>query len=346
MRKTDINIYNFLVMSGVLNTPTLNDVAIHNWGGNLNNVYEHYDSYLNIVQQPGSQGPIEKHPYIELYQSDCDFRREILLLGTFPPSSYLNNLPLNNLPNPNVQNNNPTHYYYGNMNALWDYLFGLNGAPVNIINIQASLNSNGISISDVFAYVQRQRMISAFDNEYRNIVLNCNIREIFNPLSQINTVLFTSGSLNSFLSNATSTLTGFRWILEDCCNGLNNFTISGDITGNGQYHPINIIGVQNAINQQNNGIVWWLKYGSKKIRIINLPSPAPMAAQGMMNSPFFRKWINYIALLNNIPLPNNNQLNNLTAYLELFPNVFFEPYTKHYRREIYQMVINNTIHLI
>lgn len=344
MRKQDRNIYNFLVVNEILDTPPLNDQFIRNLGLNLINVYQHYDSYLLNIQAPNSPGPIEKHPYIDLYQADCDFQRETLLLGTFPPSSYFNNLPLVNLPNPNVQNNNPTHYFYGNMNDLWYYLFGLNGGGLTIPTFQASLDANGISISDVFSYVQRKNMINAFDSEYRNIVPNCKLKEVFNPESNINTILFTSGSLNSFLSNTTSTLTGFRWILEDCCNGLNKFQISGDISGNGEYFPINSLGIQNAIIQQNNGIIWWLKSESKKIRIINLPSPAPMAAQQMINSAFFKKWINYKAAINNIaPLGVGA---NVNLYLNAFPHIFNVPYTKQYRREIYQMVLLNTIHLI
>jgi hypothetical protein len=344
MRKTDLNLYNFLIVNGVINTPALNDNSIRLWGANWQNVYDHYSSYLLNIQAPNSAGPIEKHPYIDLYLADCNFQRETLLLGTFPPSSYINNLPVQNLPNPNVQNNNPTHYFYGNMNDLWFYLFGLNGGALTIQTIQEALNANDISISDVFAYVQRKTMISAFDSEYKNIVLNCKLKEIFNLESKINTILFTSGSLSSFLTNTTSALTGFRWILEDCCNELNNFTISGDVNGNGLYYPINENGVQNAVNQQNDGIVWWLKSGAKKIRIINLPSPAPMAAQNMINSPFFKKWINYKATENRIPPLVFGA--NLKQYLNLYPRVFSEPFTKQYRRETYQMVLNNTIHLV
>jgi hypothetical protein len=344
MRKQDLKLYNFLIANEILNTPRLNDIDIRNWGVNWNHVYKHYSSYLLNIQEPNSAGPIEKHPYIELYAADCDFQKETLLLGTFPPSSYINNLPVDNLPNPNIQNNNPTHYFYGNMNDLWFYLFGLNGGAGTIQTIQESLNTHSLSISDVFAFVQRKKMINAFDSEYKNIILNCNLKGLFYPESKINTILFTSGNLNSFLSNTTSTLTGFRWILEDCCEGLNNFTISGDISGNGQYYPINALGIQNSITQQNDGIVWWLKSRTKKIRIINLPSPAPMAAHQMIGSSFFKKWINFKATANVIPPLVFGA--NVNEYLNLFPETFTAPYTKQYRREIYQMVLSNTIHLI
>lgn len=341
MRKQDINIYNTLVNNGILNIPDLNDVAIRYWGENFNNVSEHYDSFLLNRNLPNSSGPIEKHPYIELYDADCDFKRETLLLGTFPPSSYFNNLLLNNLPNPNVQNNIPTHFYYGNMNDLWFYLFGVQGIQITIPLIQSLLRDYGISITDVFSFVTRNKMSSAFDSEYRNIVLNHKISKVFTTESNIKTVLFTSGSLSTFLGNTTSTLTGFRWILEDCCGGLDNFLISGDISGEGQFFPVNPEGLQSAVNQQNGGIVWWIQFNLKKIRIVNLPSPAPMAAQQMMSSVYLRKWLNFKANINGI-----DQIGNETTvrqYVELFPQIFSNPITKQFRREVYQMVLNNEI---
>jgi len=344
MRKIDKQIHEFLILNEVINTPPLNDLSINNWGLNFNNIYEHYESYLQNIQIENATGPIEKHPYLDLYQNDCNFQREMLLLGTFPPSSYLNNLPLNNLLNPNIQPNNPTHYYYGNMNDLWDYLFAINGQNLTIPTIQAHLISNKLSISDVFEYVQRKNMISAFDSEYRNIVLNCNIVKIFDADSEIHSVLLTSGNLTSFLNDTTSTLTGFMWILEDCGGGLKSFKISGDKSGNGPFYPINTAGVQSAINQQNGGIIWWIKTETKKIRVINLPSPAPSAARQMKNTVFFKKWVNYKAVSNEIPLlvPQAN-VNN---YLNLHNEIFYAPFTKQYRREVYQMVLNNTIHLV
>ena len=287
MKKQNINLCDSLQANGVLNTPILNDQGVRAWGENWMNVLEHYSSYFLNFLHPMSHGPIEKHPYIELYAADCDFQREILLLGTFPPSSYINNLLVNNLPNPNIQNNNPTHYFYGNMNDIWFYLFGLIGEAITIPNIQAQLNANKMSISDVFSFVQRETMNSASDSEYRNIISNCNIINIFKYESNIHTILLTSGSLSSFLTNTTSTLTGLMWVLQDCLGGLNNFTLTGDKLGNGPYYPLDNQGIQNSVNQQDNGIIWWLKSKKKKIRIINLPSHSPTAAIRMKNSPYF-----------------------------------------------------------
>jgi hypothetical protein len=211
------------------------------------------------------------------------------------------------------------------MNSFWNYLFSTNQANITIPYLQQQLRNYDISISDVFAFVQRKVMINPNDKNYFNIVPNCMISRVFDESSSIDTILFTSGSLNSFLSNSVSTLTGFRWILEDCCGGLDAFTISGDISGKGPYYPINNASLQMAVQQQEGGIVWWLKSENKTIRIINLPSPAGQAAIPMVRSPFYHRWLNYKA--------NRNE-------------PILNPPTVQYRQEVYQMVLNNTIHLI
>lgn len=338
-------LYNFLIDNGIANTPVCTDQAFRNWGEDINNVYEHLDSYLGLIQEPNSPGPIEKHPYIDLYADDCDFQRQTLVLGTFPPSSYLNNLLLNNLPNQNVQNNEPTHFFYGNMNSFWNYLFPGNQENIAIPFLQQQLALHDISISDVFSFVQRKNMRSAADSDLKNIVVNCNLSRLFDSSSSIETVLFTSGSLKSFLSNSVSTLTGFRWVLEDCCGGLDAFTISGDISGNGPYYLINNVGLQMAVQQQEGGIVWWLKSENKTIRIINLPSPAGNAALAIVGSYFLFRWINFKA--NQLGFPALQRGENVRQYLELNPGLIGNlPLTVQYRQEVYQMVLNNTIHLI
>jgi hypothetical protein len=231
------------------------------------------------------------------------------------------------------------------MNSLWGYLFPGNQANITIPYLQEQLSTNSISISDVFSFVQRRKMISAADSDLKNIVVNCNLSRVFDSDSAIRTILFTSGKLDAFLSNTVSALTGFRWILEECCGGLEGFTISGEIFGNGPYYPINNAGLQLAVQQQNGGIVWWLKSGQKKIRIINLPSPAGAAAIPMLGSSFFRKWINYKANL--LGLPPLQVGDNVGQYLALNPQLIINASpTVQYRQEVYQMVLNNTIQLV
>ena len=346
MRKINHGIYNFIANS-VINTPPLLDNTIRIWGQNNANVINHYNSYLANVVAPNSPGPIEKHPYIDLYKEVFNLQNKFLILGTFPPSSYFNNLGLIGLPNPNIQPNNPVHFFYGNQNNLWKFLFNLNPDDITINNIKENLTKNNISITDVFSFVQRKKMISSNDTDLKNIVLNCSILDIFNKSSSIKTVLLTSGNLSTFFKTQTSTLTGFKWILEDCETNIEDFKFSGDISGNGLYYPVNEINLINVLNQQNGGIVWWVKKGDKKIKFVNLPSPSNIGAARIPGSIFFKRWVLYKAGINAIPLPNKLQMKNLKLnYFPLYPNVFVGPPTIQFRKEIYTMVLNETIQLV
>lgn len=348
MKRLNLPLYADLGVAGILNTPLLNDASIRAWGAIPANVISHYNSYLALFPNAPSPGPIEKHPYIEPHIVDFDLNRNFLLLGTFPPNSHFNIYPgVIGLPNPNIQPNIALNYFYGNEADLWDYLFGVAGPALNIANVKALLNNRNIAITDVFDFVQRGIMNNPSDSNLFNIVLNCRINNVFNEDSKVKTILFTSGSLSAFRRNNVSTLTGFRWILEDCVGGYGNCKISGDISGVGPYFPINILGVTNAVAQQNGGIVWWIKFNERNYKVVNLPSPSPQAAIQMEKSHHFKKWVNFMANNNGLPLPTPIQAVNLKQfYLPLHQNVFVAPFTKQYRRVVYEMVLNDTIHLI
>jgi len=347
MKKINGNIYNFLLDNGILNVPPINDNAIIQWGQDQNNIIKHYNSYLTNIILPNSSGPIEKHPYIDLYNNCFNLNNRFLLLGTFPPSTYFNNLGLIGLPNPNIQNKNPLHFFYGNQNNLWKFLFNLNPNQITINSIKENLTKYKISITDVFSFIQRKKMKSSDDSDLKNIILNCSILNIFSNNSSIKTILLTSGKLSTFFKSQTSTLTGLKWILENCESDIEDYKFSGDISGNGVYYSINEINLMNVLNQQDGGLVWWIRKGDKKIKIINLPSPSNRGAAKFLGSNYFKKWVLYKAQTNNIPLPDQLQLRNLKLnYLTSYPNVFVGPPTIQFRNEIYTMALNDTIHLI
>ena len=347
MRKINHGIYNFIIANAVTNTPPLLDNPIRIWGQNNENVINHYNSYLANVVALNSPGPIEKHPYIDLYKEVFNLQNNFLILGTFPPSTYFNNLDLIGLPNPNIQINNPLPFFYGNENNLWKFLFNMLPVNITVDNIINNLNHNRIAITDVFLYVQREKIINPADNMYNNIILNSKVNNIFNEDSFIETILFTSGALVDVFKNDVSTLVGFRWILETYLENFNSLEFSGDINGNGMYYEFLPINLNNVVNQQNGGIVWWLKFRNKKIRIINLPSPSGNAQRQMPKSTYFKKWVTYKALKADIPPPNQQQLETpIYNYTLLYPNVFIGPITNQYRSEVYSMVLNNSIHLI
>lgn len=347
MRKINNNIFELIAASEISHSPLLDDHFINQWGQNNNNIIAHYNSYIQNVLTPNQFGPIEKHPYIFLHENCFNISKRFLLLGTFPPSSYFNNLGLIGLPNLNIQPNNPLPFFYGNENNLWKFLFNFLPNDITVNNIIDNLDQNSISISDVFLYVQREIMKSADDSKLNNLVLNSKISSVFSDDSRIETILFTSGSLSDIFKNEVSALVGFRWILETHLLNYNTLEFSGDVAGNGIYLQFNSNNIDIVIGQQNNGIVWWLKSGNKKIKVINLPSPSGNAQRQMPKSPHFKKWLIFKAMQANIPIPTQVQLQSpIKNYIHLYPDVFIDPPTVQYRSEVYSMALNNTINLI
>lgn len=355
MKRVNPQIFNQLLQAGIANCPALlNKNSVLQWSNNgtINqNVVEHLNSYLvnpNFIQQ-NQPGTYEIHPYLAREEEHFDLNKRYLLLGTFPPNSYIRNIHGIVAPilNPNVGPNPNVDFFYGNVGTLWN-CFGLGNAPtVNTIKI--FLDRNGISVSDVVLGAQRDKFTSANDTSLYNIVLNDHLREIFSPISNIETILFTSGNLaaltlmlngNLNFNNGITTLKGFIGILID--NQI-NFEISGDVTGNGQYYPFNNIGIQAAVAQQNGHIIWWLKTNNKKIRIINLPSPAGNANQQIPGAPLFFRWVTWMAIQHNIAPPVFGQ-NLMHDYL-LQHNIFIQPYTTQYKQHIYSLALNDLITL-
>jgi len=341
MRRLNTNIYNCLIERGIDATPELIDKEIRQWGENEDYIICHYNSYLAHIRHSGAFGPIEKHPYIDLYKTECNYNRNKMLLGTFPPSTYFNNLKLENLDNNNLQNKIPLHFYYGNTNSLWDYLFSTKDIEINVQIIKDHLANCDISISDVYSFIQRKKLINPSDANIYNIVLNQDLKNIFTKESGVQTLLFTSGKLSSFLQNNVSALTGFRWIMEEYCGGLKEYAICGELSGEGEYFMIDKEGIKKAVDQQKEGICWWIKSKMKKLRIVNLPSPSPQASVRMIKSPFFIRWLDYKVRKNDFPTRAHGQA--VKDYLSINHEMLLESVTKQFRREVYQMALTDTL---
>ena len=150
MKKLNIEIFEFLNVNNVINGFELNENSIRNWGEDYQNILNHYNLYLQNVIDGNSPGPFEKHPYIELYNDECfNLSNRFLILGTFPPSTYFNNLALEGLPNPNINNNIPFNFFYGNLNELWRLLFDLEPVGITPEILLKNLSNHSISITDV-----------------------------------------------------------------------------------------------------------------------------------------------------------------------------------------------------
>ncbi len=324
----------------------LTDVSILEWSNNgqINaNVLDHQHSYL--PHPPALHGPYEIHPYIYREATQFDISRQFLLLGTFPPNSYLRNLqPLAAAANAHPQVGvGATDYYYGNTGNLWDF-FGVPG-QITAAAIRGFLTQNNIAISDVCLGLQRDIFSSPADARLFNILPNTLLCGILAPASTIDTILFTSGSLasvpvdaagniNISHANRVNTLNIFLHILKNNCRC--TITVSGQPNGNGVFRPLTIMGRNAAVLDKNGHIIWYLRVGQRTFKIINLPNPS--MAIGMIGSSLFYRWVSHKANLNGLPIPPHA---NLTDYMLQHPLVFQGRPTNQYRKEIYEMAIHN-----
>lgn len=139
--------------------------------------------------------PFEVHPYIDRGSFPGEIHKT-LLLGTFPPSSYLHeNYPeLSNGPFlKKIKIDHPPNlsYFYGNRGSLWDIL----GLTLTVEEIKTFLNQNGIFISDSILALQRKSLTKsrAADDNLVNILPNYPlIDHLINGEHNIDTIVFTS----------------------------------------------------------------------------------------------------------------------------------------------------------
>lgn len=330
--------WNQLVNQNVVSTPYLKDEAIRQWGKVAQNVINHRESYKKTFG--GTAGPIEQHPYIRQFEEDFDIRREKLIIGPFP-ARYNDKVNID--------------YYFGDSIDVWYYFFGIEDLQ-NAINpvelIRNTLVERSISITDVFEYIQRQGPEEGNVGNHGNLVLNTEIRRALSHGSGVKTIFLLSGELNSLTDvgeGNVNTTKGVYWVLQEE-NKLDKYFISGEITGNDDsFHHFNNEGIKAAVAQQNGGIIWWIKYGKKKVKMISLPNPSPGAAiNGMIEyGGFFERWVSYKAIYEGIPAPNEIEWPALNDYVAHYPAVFGEKaITKLYRREVYQMALAGTLHEI
>jgi hypothetical protein len=340
MEKIEDNLQKELVNNDIISTPYFSEEAIREWGKIEQNVINHYNSYVKTIGQVNAIGPIEKHPYLEKYKEDFDLSRKFLVLGTFPGNSYFHAMGLTPFVNQNIINYgaNEIDFYCGSRRTVWRYILGVENNDFNTNTIQQRLEKNNISVSDVFNFIQRDTMNDSSSSRHKNIVLNSRIKEVFTADSKVDTLLTTSGSLSDIGNNAlVNTVKGLQWIFQN-----DEYEISGDYKGNGDFYPFINDGVEQALIQQQGKPIWWLKNEEKKIKIINLPG---FHAQGDGRTSFYRKWIQYKAQL--AFLPNEND--NLHTIMNQYPDIFGidkEGRVKLYWTDVCKKALDGTLHEI
>jgi len=143
--------------------------------------------------------PFETHPYIGDNNIPNNTHRT-LVLGTFPPPSYLHELypelsDRNLLRGIDIDTTPPLYYFYGNRGSLWDII----GQELNINSITRYLNTSNIIISDIILSTQRKSFTKgrAADANYINIIPNIPlIDQLINDQNSIENIVFTSKKWN------------------------------------------------------------------------------------------------------------------------------------------------------
>lgn len=139
--------------------------------------------------------PFETHPYIG-NNNIPNSTHKTLVLGTFPPPSYLHNLyeelsDGNLLRGIDIDKKPPLYYFYGNRGSLWDII----GIELNPIKISEYLKNSNIFISDIILFAQRESFTEnrAADSNYVNIITNIPLlMHLIEEENKIENIVFTS----------------------------------------------------------------------------------------------------------------------------------------------------------
>ena len=138
--------------------------------------------------------PFETHPYIK---NDRKLNNnKTIVLGTFPPPSYLHVLypAYSNrefFKGINIDKSPPLYFFYGNRGSLWDIL----DKDLEQEIIEQFLDKSNIFLSDIILYAQRKSLTKgrASDSNYVNIIPNIPlIKQLIEGPNTIENIVFTS----------------------------------------------------------------------------------------------------------------------------------------------------------
>jgi hypothetical protein len=151
------------------------------------------------TQEISSIPPFESHPYIG-DKIIPNLLHRTLVLGTFPPPSYLHELytdfsDSNLLKDIDIDTKPPLFYFYGNRCSLWDII----GVNLNQKAISEYLDSSNIFISDIILFAQRKSLTKnrAADSNFLNIIPNIPLmKHLMDEENSIENIVFTSKQWN------------------------------------------------------------------------------------------------------------------------------------------------------
>lgn len=255
--------------------------------------------------------PFEWHPYIE----ESRLNERILLLGTFPPPSYLiekyNWDQSPKLKSIDIGSEPEINYFYGNMASLWKIL----NIDLNDLDklkkkdkIIAELKNKGVGISDIILSCQRliiHKKERSNDTNLFNIVPNLKLIQEIIESKKLERILFTSTGWdigvfkNKKIINADSNTMGIF------LKSLSQF-YAIEISFNDSWIALkDLIREEHSVRYPNEeGEVLFKGPNFMKIRIhkgglrkelnlIGLPSPSALSNLGLEDQVYFKLWKKY-----------------------------------------------------
>jgi hypothetical protein len=150
-----------------------------------------------------SSSPQEIHPYLNKYKDKMPSKPTGMIIGTFPPASYLlsifkktnNDLKFIYINSNELKSSPLIDFYHGNKNSLWEFL-GVNQS-LSIINIIKFLNEKKWAYTDIVLSCSRKKITDTKDIDLQNVVPNFELIDYLNNTNTITHLWFTSsGAFN------------------------------------------------------------------------------------------------------------------------------------------------------
>jgi hypothetical protein len=264
-------------------------------------IYFHNTDSEKVKQTP----PFEWHPYLELSNID----NPNIIIGTFPPSSYLRSQYHNNKEILSVLNKltiEPTpimDFFYGNLATFWKILGIEIGEQQNredkIANVKNFLNSNRIGITDIVTSCQRENIKSPSDKDLLNVIINKELILNLTTTNQSKRLIFTSGDWEIGVNNPNtgkvrSKFSAFSLFLEaiQMLKGRIYFKIGNEfVVANDKKSAKNIkmLGQNILITFK-----WEIGENSSQEHVaVLMPSPSAITSRTFMNMFDFKKWLRW-----------------------------------------------------
>jgi hypothetical protein len=245
--------------------------------------------------------PQEIHPYLDKYKNDLPAKPAGVIIGTFPPASYLiTDFKVTQPELTTVMVNGETlctppqlNFYHGNKNSLWNFIEGCSTTSVK--DIIQFLQEKNWAYADIIYSCSRKKITNTKDADLLNIVPNVELIHYLLNTDSITHLWFTSsGTFN-------------KKGIEVSKNGLVN--IASGQAYNVFLRTLQLLGYQPKVsiknvdfcdistcNKQTLPSIFkhitchYLEFDKKTFTVYTGPSPSQGANTSLVCHPNYKKW--------------------------------------------------------